>query len=128
MREMPMQEIETFWTVLGKGAAIIGVIVAIVQGVRYLYSMMPSAKLEKRVGQAEERLQKDYEHLKKHDTDIDDLRKKTDATEHKLDEVNEGIQRIGKSQIALLRHTIDGNGIDKMREEADDLTDFFIER
>ena len=123
-----MQDIEVFWNVVGKGAAIIGVIVAITQGIRYLYSLMPSSKLEKRVGDIEEHVQKDYEHLKKHDTDIDDLRKKTDRTQEQLKQVNEGIQRIGKSQIALLHHTIDGNGVDKMREEVDDLTDFFINR
>lgn len=123
-----MQDIEIFWNVVGKGAAIIGVIVAITQGIRYLYSLMPSSKLEKRVGDIEAHQAKDYEHLKKHDTDIEDLRKKTDQTQEQLKQVNEGIQRIGKSQIALLHHTIDGNGVDKMREEVDDLTDFFINR
>lgn len=123
-----MQEIETFWTVVGKGAAIIGIIVAIVQGVRYLYGILPSAKLEKRVDKIEELQKKDYEHFQKIDNRLDHLEQKTDNTQKQLEQVNEGILRIGKSQIALLRHTIDGNGIDKMREEADDLTEFFIER
>ena len=98
-----MQDIEIFWNVVGKGAAIIGVIVAITQGIRYLYSLMPSSKLEKRVGDIE-------------------------SHQEQLRQMNEGIHRIGKSQIALLHHTIDGNGVDKMREEVDDLTDFFIDR
>lgn len=123
-----MQEIETFWTVVGKGAAIIGIIVAIVQGVRYLYGILPSGKLEKRVDKIEELQKKDYEHFQKIDNRLDHLEQKTDNTQKQLEQVNEGILRIGKSQIALLRHTIDGNGIDKMREEADDLTEFFIER
>lgn len=122
-----MGEIEAFWSVVGKGAAIIGVIVAIVQGVSYLYTKTPGAKLEKRVGDMEGHLQKDYEHLKKHDEDIDALRLKTDRTEQQLEELNAGIHRIGKSQIALLRHNIDGNGVEKMREEADDLTQYFID-
>ena len=121
-------EIDTFWTVVGKGAAIIGVIVAIVQGVRYLYSLMPSSKLEKRLKQAETNLERDYEHLKKHDDDIELLNKKTDDTAKKIDQVNQGVHRLGKSQIALLNHQINGNGIDKLKEEADDLTDFFIDR
>jgi len=121
-------EVETFWTVVGKGAAIIGVIVAIVQGVRYLYSLLPSAKMEKRLGDVEKNLQKDYEHLKKHDDDIETLNKKTDNTAKKIDQVNQGVHRLGKSQIALLNHQINGNGIDKLKEEADDLTDFFIDR
>lgn len=123
-----MGDIETFWMVVGKGAAIIGVIVAILQGVRYIYSVMPSAKLEKRLDNAEEKLQKDYEHLQEHDREIKGLKEKTDNTEKKLEQVGEGIQRIGKSQIALLRHSIDGSGTDKLREEADDLTEFFIDR
>lgn len=123
-----MADLGTFWGVVGKGAAVIGVLVAIIQGVRYLYSLMPSAKLEQRVDSIETKQQKDYEHLKNHDAEIDLLKKKTDKTEQQLHQVNEGIQRIGKSQIALLRHTIDGSGVDKMREEADDLTEFFIDR
>lgn len=123
-----MQDIEIFWNVVGKGAAIIGVIVAITQGIRYLYSLMPSSKLEKRVGDIESHQAKDFEHLKQHDSDIENLKAKTDRTEEQLKQMNEGIHRIGKSQIALLHHTIDGNGIDKMREEVDDLTDFFIDR
>ena len=121
-------EVETFWAVLGKGAAIIGVIVAIVQGVRYLYSLLPSAKLEKRLKQAETNLERDYEHLKKHDNEIEQLNKKSDDTAKKIDQVNQGVHRLGKSQIALLNHQINGNGIDKLKEEADDLTDFFIDR
>ena len=123
-----MQEFEGFWIIIGKAGAGIGLIVAIVQGVRYLYTLMPSSKLEKRIDKIEELQGKDFEHLKKIDSKIENLEMKTENTARKLEEVNEGIHRIGKSQIALLRHTIDGNGIDKMREEADDLTDFFIER
>lgn len=123
-----MTELETFWTVVGKGAAIIGVIVALVQGISYLYTKMPTGKLEKRVDKIEELQKRDYEHFNKIDERLDNLEQKSDSTQKQLEQVNEGIQRIGKSQIALLRHTIDGNGIDKMREEADDLTAFFIDR
>ena len=123
-----MQEFESFWVVIGKAGAGIGLIVAIVQGIRYLYTLMPSSKLEKRVDKIEELQVKDYEHLKKIDQKIENLEMKTENTQIKLNELSEGIQRIGKSQIALLRHTIDGNGIDKMREEVEDLTDYFIDR
>ena len=121
-------DIEVFWSVVGKTAAIIGVLVALVQGIRYLYALMPSAKLETKMSEMQKHLETDYEHLKRHDDEIAKLNKKTDYTAKKLDEVNLGVQRIGKSQIALLRHTIDGNGIDKMQEEVNDLTDFFIDR
>lgn len=123
-----MQEIETFWIVVGKGAAILGVIVAILQGIRYLYTVTPTAKLEKRVIELEDKKEKDYIHLKKHDDEIETLQKKTDATDKKIEEVNQGVKKIGKSNILILRHMIDGNEIDKMKNEADDLTDFFIDR
>lgn len=123
-----MGEYEAFWSVIGQIAATLALVVGIIEGVKKIHKVMPSAKLEERVGSLEEKSQKDYEHLKKHDTELQALREKTDTTNEQLRLVNDGIQRIGKSQIALLRHTIDGNGIDKMREEADDLTEFFIDR
>jgi len=121
-------DVEIFWSVVGRGAAVIGVVVALVQGIRYLYQLMPSAKAQQRIDEMEKHLERDFEHLKKHDDEIAELNKKTDDTSKKIDEVNTGVQRLGKSQIALLRHSIDGNGIDGMRKEVDDLTDFFIDR
>ena len=123
-----MQELETFWTVVGKGAAILGVIVAIIQGIKYLYKETPTAKLEARIVELEDKKEKDYQHLKKHDEQIEEIKEKIDDTDRKIEKVNEGVKKIGKSQIVLLRHMIDGNGVDKMAEEAQDLTDFFIER
>ena len=123
-----IQDIETFWIVVGKFAAIIALLVGLVQGLSYLHTKLPSGKLEKRVDKIEELQKRDFEHFKKIDGRLDNLEKDSRNTQEQLKQVNDGIQRIGKSQIALLRHNIDGNGIDKMREEADDLTEFFIDR
>jgi len=123
-----MSELEVFWSVVGKVAGGLALILALWQTIEALHKKSPSGKLETRVKEVEDNLKKDFEHFKKVDTRIDNLEHKTDDTQKQLQIVNEGIQRIGKSQIALLRHTIDGNGIDKLREEADDLTDFFIDR
>ena len=123
-----MQDIETFWSVVGKSAAIIGVIVAIIQGVKFLYAETPTAKLAKRVDGMGEKLDKDLHHLERHDREISELQIKTSETERKIEEMNNGIKMIGKSNILILRHMIDGDGVDAMKKEAEDLTEFFINR
>ena len=123
-----MTDFEIAWSVVGKVGACLAVIVAIVQGVRYLYSMAPSAKLEKRVDKVEEHLAADYEHLKEIDQKLEKLSEKVQHTDDELKVLNEGINRIGKSQITLLRHFVSGNGQQEMQKEAEDLTEFFINR
>lgn len=123
-----MNDLEIAWSVVGKVGAVIAVLVAIIQGTRYLYSMAPSAKLEKRVDKLEEHLAKDFEHLKEIDAKIEKLSEKIERTDSELKQLTEGINRIGKSQISLLRHFVSGNGQEEMRKEAEDLTDFFINR
>lgn len=123
-----MTDLEIAWSVVGKVGAVIAVIVAIVQGVRYLYAMAPSAKLEKRVDKVEEHLANDFEHLKEIDAKLERLSEKVQHTDDELKELSEGINRIGKSQISLLRHFVTGNGQQEMQKEANDLTDYFINR
>lgn len=121
-------EIEVTWDLILKVAAIIGILVAIVQGARYLASLTPTAKLTQKVKEIEDFQKKDYEHLKEIDRKIESLEQKTNDTQAQIKEVNEGIKTLGRSQISLLRHMIDGNGADKMEKEVEDLTDFFIKR
>lgn len=123
-----MSEISIAWELVGKLAAVIGVIVAIVKGVEYLNSLMPTTKLEKRIDGIEEKQKKDFEHLKAIDAKIEHLELQVTDTQTQIQEVNEGIQRIGKSQISLLRHFVTGNGQKEMADEADDLTEWFIDR
>ncbi len=121
-------ELEVVWSFVGKLAAVVGVLVALVKGYQFLRSLTPISKLELRVGEAEQKLRNDYDHLKKIDEQIEHLEKTSDDTQLQIKEVNEGIQRIGKSQISLLRHFVTGNGQKEMADEADDLTEWFIDR
>lgn len=121
MRPMTLSELEVTWSVVGKFAAILAVVVAIVKGVQYLNGFMPTTKLNARVTEVEK---KQADGLKR----LEHLENQSDDMKRQIGEINEGIRRIGRSQISLLNHTINGNGIDKMREEVDDLTDYFIER
>ena len=121
-------EISGTWDLIIKIGAIIGILVAIVQGTKYLASLTPTAKLTSRVNGIEDNLKKDFEHIKEIDRKIEHLEEKTDNTQKQIKEVNDGIKMIGRSQISLLRHMVDGNGVDKMRDEAEELTDFFIDR
>ena len=121
-------EISVTWDLIIKIGAIIGILVAIIQGTKYLASLTPTAKLTERVNGIEDNLKKDFEHIKEIDRKIAHLEEKTDNTQKQIKEVNDGIKMIGRSQISLLRHMVDGNGVDKMRDEAEELTDFFIDR
>lgn len=121
-------EISVTWDLIIKIGAIIGILVAIIQGTKYLASLTPTAKLTERVNGIEDNLKKDFEHIKEIDRKIAHLEEKTDNTQKQIKEVNDGIKMIGRSQISLLRHMVDGNGVDKMRDDAEELTDFFIDR
>jgi hypothetical protein len=35
---------------------------------------------------------------------------------------------LGKAEVSLFNHLISGNGVDSMKQEVKDLTDYFIER
>lgn len=121
-------EAEAVWSVVGKLGAVLALIVAMVKGFEYLMSKMPVSKLEERVKVVEDHDKSDHERLKNIETRIDNLEVKIEHTDGKIKEVNEGITRIGKSQILLLRHFATGNGQKEMADEADELTDFFIDR
>lgn len=114
-------EIEAVWSVVGKIAVIVGALVAIVQGFKYLMSLMPVSKLEQRIKDCEE-----YD--KNMDVRVGSLEKQINGIGQEMDLLTEGIQRIGKSQISLLRHFVTGNGQQEMEDEANDLTEFFIDR
>lgn len=118
---MMWSDLEVTWSVVGKFAAILAVVVGIVKGVQYLNGFMPTTKLNARVTEVEK---KQADGLKR----LEHLESQSDDMKRQIGEINEGIRRIGRSQISLLNHTINGNGIDKMREEVEDLTDYFIER
>lgn len=114
-------ELETFWSVIGKFAAVLAVVVAIVKGVQYLNGFMPTTKLDARVTAVEKKQEDGMKRLEHLESQSDDMKKQ-------MNEVSEGIRRIGRSQISLLNHYINGNGVDRMKEEVEDLTDYFIER
>ena len=121
MRPMTWTELEITWAVVGKFAAVLAVIVAIVKGVQYLNGFMPTTKLDKRVTEVEKRQADGIKRLEHLENQSDDMKRQ-------IGEINEGIRRIGKSQISLLNHSINGDGVEKMKEEVEDLTDYFIER
>ena len=121
-------EIDVTWDLILKIGAIIAVLVAIIQGAKYLSSITPTAKLANKVKEIEDFQKKDFEHLKEIDRKIENLEQKTNDTQRQIHEVNDGVKMLGRSQISLLRHLIDGNGADKMAQEVEELTDFFIKR
>lgn len=123
-----MTEYEAAWVLIGKIGAVIALLVSIVSGAKYLWGLSPTAKLEQRVAKVEETLKEDYNHLKEIDDKLQRLAEKIHDTDDELRQLNEGINRIGKSQILLLRHFVTGNGQKEMMQEADDLTNYFVDR
>lgn len=119
-------EVDITWELILKVAAIIGVLVAIIQGTKYLSSMTPTAKLTNRVNSIEELQKKDYEHLKEIDRKIESLEQKTNDTQRQIGEVNQGVKMLGRSQVSLLLHMINGNGVDEMAKEVEELTKYFF--
>ena len=119
-------EIDVTWDLILKVAAIIGVLVAIIQGAKYLATLTPTAKLASRLDKVEEHLKKDYDHIKEIDQKIENLETKTNDTQRQIGEVNEGVKKLGRSQVSLLLHMINGNGVDKMSEEVEELTNYFF--
>ena len=78
---------------------------------------------EKRIDGIEEKQKNDFEHLQRIDAKVEHLEIQVSDTQTQIQEVNEGVRRIGKSQISLLRHFVTGNGQKEMTDEADDLTE-----
>ena len=125
---MSPTEIEALWSILGKVGAGVVAIAAAIKAIQLIISLLPTSKLEIRVQKCEENLDKDFKHLEHIDMEIMEIKKGQDSYKEELQKAVKGINKIGTSQITLLRHMIDGDGIDDMRKEADDLTKFFIEQ
>ena len=123
-----MDEINAAWSLIGKIGVALAVIVGVITSVKYLYGLLPTAKLETRVNDMEAKQKDGFERLAKLDSEIAEIKKKFEFTEKQLMQMNEGINRIGKSQISLLHHFATGNGQKEMMKEADDLTEFFVDR
>ena len=123
---MTPSEVEALWSLVGKAGTFIAAIVTLIKGYQFLRSLSPSAKVEKRMDAAEAKLQKDYEHLDRLDKEVAEIKKSQQKYGDELQKAVNGINKIGTSQISLLRHMADGNGVDELRAEAEDLTKFFI--
>lgn len=119
-------EIDAVWSVVGKVSIFIATLVALVQGFKYLVSLMPTSKLEQRIASCEEHNKNDFEHLKDIDVRVGALERRLTETNKEIEYISESIKRIGLSQISLLRHFVNGNGQKEMESEADDLTEFFV--
>lgn len=121
-------ELEVVWALAGKVGAGIALIVALIKSAQFLFSLTPTSHLEIRVKKCEENLDKDFKRLERIDNDILEIKKVQNGNQEELKKLSKGINKIGTSQITLLRHMIDGNGIEEMKAEAEDLTKFFIEK
>lgn len=121
-------EIDATWVLIGKALAVLTVIVGLFKAAEYLWSKTPTAKIETRLDSAEKRLEAGDKRFEELDRRIQSIEEQVGETQKQINEVNEGIKMLGKAEVSLFRHFIDGNGVDQMKKEVKDLTDYFIER
>lgn len=120
-----MDEINIAWDLVGKVGAAMAVLVGIIQAYKYLRSQTSVAKLEEKVSMHSDYLQKDKEHLERIDIRLDNIE---NQNKNEFEQINKSLDMLGSSMASLINHMIDGNGLDKMKEERDKLTNFFISR
>ena len=126
--EETISQIDATWILVGKILAILTVVVGLFKAVEYLWTKTPTAKIESRLETAEKRLEKGDKHFEELDNRIKKIEEQVSETQKQISEVNAGVKMLGKAEISLFRHFIDGNGVDQMKKEVKDLTDYFIER
>ena len=123
-----LSQIDSAWILVGKILAILTVIVGLIKAVEFLWDKSPTSKIESRLKEAELRLEKGDKRFDEIDRKIISIEEKIDRTQDQIKEISKGIQMLGKAEISLINHMINGNGIDEMRKEVKELTDYFIER
>lgn len=121
-------EMNATWAFIGKTLAFLTVIIGLWKAVEFLWSKSPSYKLGSRLETAEKRLERGDKRFEEIDMRIKNIEQQVNSSQEQIKEVNKGIQMLGKAEISLINHLIDGNGIDAMRKEVKELTDYFIER
>ena len=122
------EQIDAAWILIGKVLAVLTVIVGLWKAVEYLWAKTPTAKMEVRLETAEKRLESGDKRFNDIDTRIKKIEEQVDQTQRQISEVNEGVKMLGKAEVSLFNHLINGNGVDAMKKEVKDLTDYFIER
>jgi len=121
-------QIDAAWILIGKVLAVLTVVVGIWKAVEFLWSKSPSYKLGSRLETAEKRLQLGDQKFDELDRRLKGVEEQVGKTQDQIKEVNEGIKMLGKAEVSLFNHLINGNGVDSMKKEVKDLTDYFIER
>ena len=121
-------QVDATWILIGKALAFLTVVVGLWKAVEYLWSKTPTAKIETRLETAEKRLEKGDKRFDELDRRIQSIETQVGETQKRINEVNEGIKMLGKAEVSLFNHFINGNGVDQMKQEVKDLTDYFIER
>ena len=125
---MNANDMTAFWSVIVNLGVAVGVIVALIKGVQYLFELTPTADLKKRVSRIEEHDQKDLERFTTIEKRIEDMERKLGDTDRNIAHIDDGIQRLVQSQISLLHHLATGNGQKELLEEAEKLSEYFINR
>ena len=126
-----MEKINIAWELIGQFAVGVGVMVGLVQGLKYLRSQTSIAKLEDKVQQNTTNLEKDLKHLERLDIRMDGFEKQLiqqeTRFEKELEKINENLNIFGGSMASIMNHMIDGK-TENLKEERDKLVNYLIKR
>lgn len=125
---MPSIDLEQFLQLCGW----IAVLVTAIKGVQFLFSLTPTGKLRTQVDTNTKHLSEDFERFKSMEKRMVDIELRLDKSEQERAEeskkLTESLNIIGTSVASILNHMIDGNGIEEMKKERDQLIGHFINK
>ena len=110
----------------------VALIVTAIKGLQFLFSLTPTGRLKTQVESNTKHLSEDFERFKRLEKKIDDIELRIDKSEKERAEeskkLTESLNIIGTSVASILNHMIDGNGIEEMKKERDQLIGHFINK
>ena len=110
----------------------IAIIVTAIKGVQFLFSLTPTGKLKTQVESNTKHLSEDFERFKIMEKRLVDIELRMDKSEKERAEeskrLTDSLNIIGTSVASILNHMIDGNGIEEMKKERDQLIGHFINK
>jgi cell division protein FtsL len=129
---MTPQEFDVLWKVVIQTGAAVALIVAIIKGIQYLFSLTSVAKLQTKVTDQDNQLKKMEKHLSDIDCQINEMQETREKESRVIDK---SLKMLGVSLTAIINHMIDTSSPNENKENKedmirvrDDMSNFFINK
>ncbi len=120
------------WATTKEFLAWIAIVSGGIKALEYLFSKTPIAHLKAEIDKMKAQLTDTNQLLKEHERELREHNRAIMSISEELAaqrrHLNVAIDKLGTSQISILNHMITGNGITELKQDRDDLTDFFVNR